>query len=285
MFTARKMVEGLYAGRHRSPRRGHSTEFYDFRAYRPGDDPRRVDWKVFGRTDRLYVRRFRHDAELVVHLLVDTSASMDYAWPSRSTDKSLVACRLAAALGLLAVRQSDRFSLSFIAGDCTPVLPVGNGHEHLARLVDSLEQAAFTGTTDARSALNEAHLQRRSSAAGRGLVVLISDMLGRASQWLNGLGAFVADRYDVMALQVLTPNELDLRGVGGARLVDAESRHSVRTYGPQVRQAYTRSMARHIEALRAGLASHGADHLLVRTDRPAIEALRACVVARGARPN
>jgi len=79
LLTARRMVDGLYAGRHRSPRRGQSAEFYDFRPYSPGDEPRRVDWKLFGRTDRLYVRRFRHDAELAVHLLLDRSSSTDFA--------------------------------------------------------------------------------------------------------------------------------------------------------------------------------------------------------------
>ena len=238
-FTARRMVEGLYAGRHRSPRRGHSTEFYDFRAYLPGDEPRRVDWKLYGRTDRLYIRRFRHDADLAMHLIVDRSRSMDFSAlrPGPVPTKLDYARQVAAALAYLAVQQQDRVSLTFIADAADPALPLGGTFAHLRAVIEALERVGPGGRTEPAAALHEAHARlaraggARASRSGRGLVILISDLLRDPAAWLSGLGPFCHDAFDVAVLHVLAPDELDLGKLGAAELVDAETGRRARTVG------------------------------------------------------
>ncbi len=287
MFVARRLVEGVYAGRHRSPRRGHSTEFHDYRPYTEGDEPRRVDWKAFGRSDRLYVRRYRHDAQLDMHLLLDRSASMDFAGLGRDgrpaggqVSKWTLARQLAAAMAMLAARQADRVSLTVFDYRARPVAPAGGTWGHLQRLIGELQTLSPGDRSQPVPALRQAHAaiaQRR-----RGMVVLIGDLLEEAGDWLRALDPFIHDRFDIVVFHVLSPQELDLHEVGGVRLVDLETRQSVRTFGPSIRQDYRRRMARHIDTLRRGLAAHGADYQLMTTAAPPVEALRRFVVRRQA---
>lgn len=282
MFVAHRLVEGLYAGRHRSPRRGHSTEFYDFRPYLPGDEPQRVDWKLFGRTDRLYVRRFRHESELNIHLLLDRSASMDFAGLGRrqNVSKWTYARQLAAAIAFLAVRQQDRVGLLMFDEAGEAVLPAGGGPEHLRQIIKALESAEPGGRTDPQQALQQAHAAIRGGRGGRGMLVVISDMLEPAGAWCSAFAPFVHDRFDLLALQILHPQELDLRGVGGARLVDRETHQSLRLFGPRLSADYGRRMRLHLDRLRRGLARQGVDHQMMLTSRPPLEALGRFVAGR-----
>ncbi len=289
MFVARRMVEGLFAGRHRSPRRGHSTEFYDYRPYFPGDEARRIDWRLWARTDRLFVRRYRHDAELTIHLLVDRSASMDFArlrtteQPRRTVGevtKFDYARRLAAALAFLAVRQADRVGLTWVDERAEPVVSPGGSWGTLRRIMAELEAGRCAGRTDPVGFLTGACRAARANVAGRGLVVLISDMLDPPADWLRGLSPWLHGRFDIVALQVLTPTELDLGRMGSMRLVDAETRQSIRTGGPDLRRRYHRAMAEHVEQMRRALGRHGMDHQLWTTATPPIEALRGYVARR-----
>src|SRR5690606_15362353 len=132
MFVARRLVDGLYAGRHLSPQVGMGQDFHDYRPYAPGDDLADLDWKLLGRTDRLYVRRYHRQTDLPVHLMVDASASMHFAGlaktgqplsAERSPTKYRMACLLAAAVAFLVTRQSERVGLGIFAGEPLPHLP------------------------------------------------------------------------------------------------------------------------------------------------------------------
>ena len=282
LLTARRMVDGLYAGRHRSSRRGQSTEFDDFRPYSPGDEPRKVDWKLFGRTDRLYVRRYRHDAQLSVHLIVDRSKSMDFAdlaTDDRKPTKLHHARLLAASLAYLAVRQSDRVSLTFIDESAESAAPLGGTQQHLRTLIERLETVSPRGRTQPVDALDLAHrrIARQATSGGHGLVIVISDLLTRPNDWLTGLGRFARDRYDVVAIHTLTPAELDLGAIGAKQLVDAETGRRIRTAGANTRAAYRHAINRHINALRRGLTAHRIDYQLARTDESVVETLVRCL--------
>jgi uncharacterized protein (DUF58 family) len=282
LLTARRMVDGLYAGRHRSSRRGQSTEFDDFRPYSPGDEPRKVDWKLFGRTDRLYVRRYRHDAQLSVHLIVDRSKSMDFAGlaaDDRGPTKLHHARLLAASLAYLAVRQSDRVSLTFVDESAESAAPLGGTQQHLRTLTAQLETVTPRGRTQPADALALGHRQiaQQATSGGHGLVIVISDLLTSPSDWLTGLGRFARDRYDVVALHTLTPAELDLGAIGARQLIDAETGRRVRTAGVNTRAAYRNAINRHINALRRGLASHRIDYQLARTDEAVVDTLVRCL--------
>lgn len=293
MFTARRLVGGLYAGAHASPRRGPGVEFHDYRAYIAGDDPATVDWKLFGRTDRHYVRRHQRDADLHLYLMVDVSASMNFAGldrrgrplaPADAMTKLEYARRLAAAIAMLTVRQSDRVGLGLFDAALREHLPMGGTWGHLQRVVSALEAAQpGLGPGDIGASLAQALplLRRRS------LVVLVSDVLdepGGPGGLFEGLARVRHRRGDAAVFQVLSPQELDLQTLGPSRLrlVDTETRDQVATHVPAVAQRYAQLMHRHVGALRRGCAARGADHQLLTTTRPVVESLRRYLASRGA---
>ncbi|MFA9479957.1 DUF58 domain-containing protein [Phycisphaerales bacterium AB-hyl4] len=289
LFTAKTLVDGLYAGGHASPRHGAGMEFHDYRPYVPGDDLSAVDWKLFGRTDRYYLRRDRRYSDLHVQLLVDVSASMDFAaldgpTPDRPT-KLAVAKQLAAAIAFLTIRQGDRVGLALGGQRLREAMPVRNSWPHLQQLCATLEQATVnTGAGDVGACLRQLHAMRQR----RGLVVLLSDLLDEPGPMLDGLQRLRHDRFEVIVLQVLSPNELHLSqaGVGWRRLVDAESsrRADVRLSGAGAKAEveYDRRMASHLAALRTACLSRGAAYQLVRTDQPALMSLRQYLARRSA---
>ncbi len=275
MLEARRVVEGLYAGGHASPWRGAGHEFHDYRPFVAGDR-REIDWKVWGRTDRLYVKRFRRRTDLHVTLLLDSTASMHFAGLGQRADgptKLAYARTLAAALAMVAIRQGDRAALSVLTDRVTLHVPAGGAWAHLQRVTAALESVRpGVGPMDLAAALRHAHaLEKR-----RGLIVLLSDLLDPPGPLLDGLTRFRHDGFDTAVLQVLTPEELDVAAAGDHRLklVDLETRHTVSSALREVGGRYRELMGRHIEAIRRGCAGLGADHVLVRTDASATVTLR-----------
>ena len=290
-LTARRLVEGLYGGAHASLHRGPGVEFHDYRSYCPGDDPRKLDWRLFGRTDRLYVRRDRWFTDLHAYVMVDCTASMgfsaigDGAVSGSSTaavSKLRCAATLAAAIAFLAVRQSDRVGLGLFSNRLHQHLPIGGTWPGLLRCCHALEQAEpIPGPGDVGASLRQAHgLLKR-----RGLVVLISDLLDDP----NGPGGLFDamdllrhDHFELIVFQILTPQELDLGRIGTSRLqlVDAETRRQVPTDVAHVRGRYAKLMQRHVETLRHGCVARGADHQLIGTGEPLMPALRRYLMRR-----
>ncbi|MEX0653102.1 MAG: DUF58 domain-containing protein [Phycisphaeraceae bacterium] len=287
LFTAKTLVDGLYAGGHASPRHGPGLEFHDYRPYTPGDDLAAVDWKLFGRTDRYYLRRYQRYSDLSAQLLVDVSASMAFASLAGASDgrpsKLTVAKELAAAIAFLTIRQGDRVGLALGDRQLRDVQGVQGGWPHLQRLCAALEraEAGEAGTTgDLGACLRQVQALRRRS---RGLVVLISDLLDAPGPVLDGIARLRHERFEVIVLQVLSPDELNLShaGAGWRRLVDAESSQAVDVRLAGSAAAYNRRMADHLTAVRRGCQGRGADHQLVRTDRPVLESLRQYLAHRG----
>lgn len=278
-LEAGRVVEGLYAGGHLSPWRGSGDEFHDYRPYLPGDDPQQIDWKLWGRTDRRYVKRHRQRGDLEVMLVVDASASMGFAGlpGGRSTVMRLsklgLAQRLAATVAWLAVRQGDRVGLAVVDRRVHAHLPVGGAWVHLQRLVATLDTAKpGVGPSDIGQGLRHSHALARR----RGLVVVLSDLLDDREAVLSSLARFHHDGFAVAVLQVLTPDELDLRGRPGRRwhLVDLETRRGVSTAVDEIGDRYRQLMLAHIAALHAGCSGLGIYHAVARTDEPVPAVLR-----------
>ena len=139
LVFAKAIVEGYFVGRHKSPYRGSTAEFADYKEYVAGDDISRLDWRVYGRTRRLYVRRFEEETDMIAYLLVDTSASMRYAGEKRQS-KYLLAARIAAALSYLMLSQGDKAALALFAQSVTQYVPPAGTRRHLHRLVTELER-------------------------------------------------------------------------------------------------------------------------------------------------
>ncbi len=287
IFVARRLVEGLWAGRHPSVSRGAGLEFHDYRAYAPGDSLADLDWKVYGRTDRLYLRRHRQQTDLKLHLAVDATASMDFAGlnanaggadgDSPAATKFRYAQSLAAALALLAIRQSDRAGLSLFSNRVLTHLPGGGGGgggwAHLQRLCAALEKTdPQPGLGNLSASLQQIHalLPKRS------LLVLISDLLDDPAALFQSLSRFRHDGAEVIIFQVLHPQELSLSGLAETRLrvVDAETGQQLATDLAQVQQGHVAAMQHHLRIIRQGCAARQVDYNLLTTDMSIASALR-----------
>jgi len=270
---ARTLVEGLTQGRHATPQRGGSTEFFDYRMYVAGDDVRRVDWKLFGRTDRLYVRRHRQFADLTVQLIVDCSASMGFAGSIGRLSKYRYASMLAAALAMIVIRQGDRAALALAGETLAGALPAGGTLEHLHRIIHRIEAEPPAGETGLVACLSAA----QQLITRRRLVVILSDFLVEPAELKRSLYPLAHQGCEVIAIQILTPEEIDLRGLGGGRFIDDETGLSVRSHAPTMARDYERLIREHVATLRRDFTTRGMRFLTaVTTDSP-LETLRSAL--------
>ena len=271
-FVARQVVEGFIAGLHRSPHRGFSVEFAEHRMYQPGDDLRYIDWRMYGRSDRYYIKQFEEETNLRSYLLVDASASM--AWTSAEgvlPTKLWYAKQLAASLALMLVRQGDAVGLlAFDSAIRSHVAPRG-GRRHWHELLRTLEPVTASGRTDAGSALRDLAGRLRR----RGLVILISDLLIDPDATRLALRFLRHRGHEVLVFHLLDPGERELPGVGEVRFVDPETDEELPVSAADVRQEYREAVEHALAEWRRELAPQGIDYVLVGTDEPMAHALRA----------
>lgn len=292
-FAPRRRIEGLYAGRHATPLRGQSIEFRDYRQYMPGDDVGSIDWKVYGRSDRLYIRLFEHQAEMTVHLLVDASASMGYhglttrAAPIQKRKRRKPAeypeprkydqaCFLAASLGFVLARQHDRFSFCLAQKGLASSHPAGNTLRHLAAVLETMEQSDTLG----ESALPSAIRSMAATASRRDLLIVLSDLLDDPPAIQQALSAWQHRGGEVILFQVLHPHELHLPDMDYGVFIDSETRSTVRLNVPDIRETYDRRMQEFLESWRKASAARGIDYNLVTTADPYHTALEKYLVHR-----
>ncbi|MGH7459008.1 MAG: DUF58 domain-containing protein [Longimicrobiaceae bacterium] len=277
-IIARRVVGGFVAGRHRSPHRGSGEEFARHRPYQQGDDLRYLDWKLYGRTDRLYAREFREESNLRAYLVLDGSRSMAYAGRSGLT-KHRYAVLLAAVLGHLMLASSDAVGLATFGGGDRLLLPPRNRKGHLHDLLLQLERLSTDGAGGASRVLDRVgeRLPRR------GRVILISDLLepDDGDFLLSAVGRLRARGDEVMVMRILTPAELGDEPPGAGRFFDPESPEQEIPAVPEKDQGYTRRLGRYYARLAAGLRDRGAEYLPLTTRDPLERALAVWVAARG----
>ena len=271
-FVARQVVEGFIAGLHRSPHRGFSVEFAEHRMYQPGDDLRYIDWRMYGRSDRYYIKQFEEETNLRGYLLVDVSASM--AWtsaPGTLPPKLWYAKQLAACLSLMLVRQGDAVGMmAFDAALRSHVAPRG-GRRHWHELLRAVIPLEAAGTTDPGSALRDlaARLRRR------GLVVLISDLLVDPETTRLALRFLRHRGHEVLVFHLLDPGERELPAMGEARFVDPETDEELPVSVADMRREYREAVEHALAEWRRELAPQSIDYVVVGTDEPLANALRA----------
>lgn len=276
-LRARAMVEGYYSGRHRSHFRGASIEFADHRAYSHGDELRHLDWRLYGRSDRFFVKQFEAETSLSVWLAVDSSASMGY--PEGAVTKLDCACYLAAGLAWLAWRQRDAVGLSLFDDAIHDQLPPLTRRGHLQGVFDRLEGARPGGET----ALSQALVQLGGSIRRRGLIVLISDLLDEPEAILRALATLRRRGHDLIVLQVLHRSEIELGLHGPALVEDMETGERLATDAEQVREQYQAAIRSHVDCLHDGCVGRGMDHELFVTDMPLGRALSTYLARRNSR--
>ena len=272
-LLARSPMEGTVSGHHKSPHRGSSVEFAEYRNYAPGDDIRRLDWRVFARSDRFYLKEFEAETNLRCYLVIDSSGSMKFGAP---TSKLHYAKRLAATLAYLAAHQGDAVGLS-CAGEKTPVeIPPRRNPAHLKVVIDTLEQIEARGETGLIGALHElAEKVRR-----RALVIVISDFFCELEPLLQCFQHLRFQKHDLALFQMLDRAELDFRFDRPIRFVDLESSFSVVTEPATIRDEYLRQLNLFLEQLRAGCHEFGADYRQVVTDQDCEKVIAEFLIQR-----
>ncbi|MEA3209614.1 MAG: hypothetical protein QOE70_2671 [Chthoniobacter sp.] len=276
LVFAKATVEGYYAGKHKSPYRGSAAEFADYKEYVPGDDVARLDWRVYGRTRRLYIRQFEEETDMTVYLLVDTSGSMRYAGEKRQS-KFFLAAKIAAALAYLMMAQADKAALVLFAQTVTQFLAPGGTRRHLHRLVTELERVRPARTTGIAHAVSECVALFKK----RGRIVILSDFIDDQATLFDALAQFVHRKYEILLLQVTDPDELNLPAFNAAKFVDLETAETVQVDPEEIRAAYQQRVRQAIDDLACEADLRQIQHRLIDTHRPYLDAIEAYLGFRG----
>lgn len=276
-LVAKTVVEGFIAGLHRSPDFGFSQEFAEYRAYTPGDDLRYVDWNVFARTERCYLKRYRGETNTALTVLLDASASMGFG--SHRVNKLDYARFLAASLFYLASRQRDAAGLIVFDDEVRDVVAPSSRHGQLSRLLHALERVAANRRTDyARPFLHLLdHLHRR------GIVAVISDFYAPPAEIVRTVAPVRFRGSELILFHVLDPEELRPEFGEPVLLVDAETRQRMEVTPEYARRDYRARMEDHVDELRERAKQAGLDYFLVETARPLDAALRQYLSVREGR--
>lgn len=263
-LRARHIVEGYVAGLHRSPYHGFSIEFAEHREYVPGDDLRYLDWKVLARTDKLSLKRYEDETNLIAYLVLDVSESMQYQGPTAAMSKLAYAQCLAASLAWLILRQQDAVSLATFDEQVQAFLRPASHPAHLQQVVDVMEGAESRGKTSMGPVFHE--LAERFSK--RGVVVVLSDLFGDPADIVAGLKHFRHRQHDVIVLHMLDPAELDFPFEQPTLFRGLEQLPEVVADPRALRRAYLEEFERYLAQVAQQCRAAGLDYQQVRTDTP-----------------
>lgn len=269
-IVAQGVVEGYLAGLHRSPFRGFSVEFTEHRAYQPGDEPRYLDWRMLARSDRLFVKQFEEETNLRAMILLDASRSMGWRGAENRLTKLDYAQRLAAAVGLILLRQRDATGLITFDEAVREIVPARVKAGQWRRLVHGIVGTAGGSGTAAEAALR----QVTSLLVRRGLVVLLSDLLFDRDLALTALRYLRHRGHQVVVFHLMDPAERELSGPPEARFKDPETSASLVVRPRELARAYRETVRREIAAWRGACRRHGIAYHDVTTDQPFGLALR-----------
>ena len=271
---ARHPMLGSVAGMHKSPHRGSSVEFAEYRKYVPGDDPRRLDWRAYARTDRFYVKEFEADTNLRLCLVVDTSGSMNYG--EKGATKVDHARKMAGALAWIAARQGDAVGLTTASETLRQEIPARRNAAHLRFVLDALgglEPSGETGLADALHAVAEKNAQRA-------MVVVFSDLFVEPEGLRRAFQHLRFRRHDVAVFHLLGQDELKLDFERPIRFVDLEGGPAVLADPAQIRLQYEETVASYFESLDQAIKDAVVDYHRVRLDEAYDEVLARFLVGR-----
>ncbi len=262
-LRARLVVEGFIAGLHRSPYHGFSVEFAEHRPYMPGDEIRHVDWKVYGRTDRFYIKQYEEETNLKAYLILDTSKSMSYASPGQMS-KLEYASYLAASLAYMMVKQQDAVGLATFDESVRTFLPPHATRPYLKQLLLTLQQlTGGNGTAAARSLHSVAERVRR-----RGLVIILSDLLDNPDEIIAAFKHFRHRKNEVIVMHILDPLERSFAFDQDATFRDLETAEMLATQPWHIRTGYREAMGEFIERYKRECREHHIDYVLLDTQTP-----------------
>lgn len=276
-LVARTVVDGFVSGLHRSPDFGFSQEFAEYRPYTPGDDPRHVDWNVFARTERTYLKRYHGETNTLLTILLDASASMRYSTTTLS--KLDYARFLGASLAYLANQQRDAFGLLIFDEDVREYVPASSRFGQLPKLLHVMDRASEGTQTDYEAPL----LHFRQFARRRGIVAILSDFYTDPAALVRLVEPLRYRGNDVVLFHILDPKEINPVFKGAQLFVDMETDRRLEVSTDYLRGPYKQRMTAHLAAMSAECRRAGLDYMLMPTDKPLDAGLREYLTIRQGR--
>ena len=275
---ARQVVEGFCSGLHKSPHKGFSVEFKEHRQYVPGDEIRSIDWKLYGKTDRLYIREYEEETNLRCTILLDSSGSMAYRGSrSNGISKHDYAVKTAACLTHLLLQQQDSVGLVTFDTEVRSYIPPRARPRHLRAIISELTQQKPEHETE----LGDVFHQMVAKLHRRGLLVIISDLFGDVDQLMKSLAHFRHANHEIIIFQIWDPDELDFpfrQWIQFASLEQSSNRHLVDP--AQIRRAYLEKLEQFRDQLTKGCNRHRINLVPMTTDQPCSDALAAFLAMR-----
>jgi len=277
-LKARRVVEGFLSGMHRSPYFGQSIEFLQHRQYTRGDEIRHIDWKVYARQDRLHIKQYEEETNLRLTLLVDRSASMAYG--EGELNKFDYSASIAACLGYLALRQKDATGLYTFDTDVRGIVPAKSNQQQLPRILSMLDSVGADGRTD----LTRVAKQVAQEIPRRGLVIIISDLLG-VDNLMDGLRVLRQRGHDVALFHVLHDDEMDFQFNGATRFEGLETEDFLNCNPRALREGYLEALDEFLNNTRRACGRLSIEYMQVRTSEPLDAVLAKFLATRQLLPN
>lgn len=276
-LVAKTVVDGFVAGLHRSPDFGFSQEFAEYRAYTPGDDLRHVDWNVFARTERAYLKRYRGETNSQLTMMLDASASMNYS--SHGVTKLDYSRFLTVSIAYLANQQRDAAGVIIFDDDVNNYVPPSTRQGQFMRVAHAIEHAEPGTRTDfAKPFIHFQQFHRR-----RGIVVAVSDFYEEPETVIQAIRPLRFNGNEVILFHVLDPEEIQPKLKDPVLMVDMETDDAIEVSPDYAKHEYRAKVDAHIDALRTKAKASGMDYFLLQTDRPLDEALREYLAIRQGR--
>lgn len=273
---AHRIVEGYVSGSHRSPYHGFSIEFAEHRQYSPGDDLRYVDWKVFGKTDKFYLKQYEEETNLICYLVLDTSESMQYKGHDSALSKLEYAQRIVAAISYLVIKQQDNVGLITFDESIRQSVRPGGTASHWKELLGVMQQSEAHRKTATGAIFHELAGRLKK----RGLIIVLSDLFDDVGPMIAGLKHLRHRRHDVVVMQTLDADELDFPFRQTTMFQGLEGMADVLADPVSLRKAYLQQFNEFQQSVRRGCRECGLDYVLMRTDRPLDVALSSYLAAR-----
>ena len=274
-LRARLVVEGFMVGLHKSPYHGFSVEFSQHRPYMQGDNLKDIDWKIYAKTEKYFIKQYEEETNLKAYIILDTSASMKFA-SEGNVSKLQYASTLSAALGYLIMRQQDAVGLTLYADKIKSYLPPKASRPYLQEILKTLGKTAASDTTNTANCLNSIAEKIRR----RGLVIIISDLFDDLDSVLTAIKHFSYQKNEVIVFQILDPFERSFAFGKDAIFKDMETEEEITTQPYQIQKAYKEAMNSFVNSIKRECLNSNVDYNLIETSQPFDKALFSYIQKR-----
>ena len=268
LVFAKSIVDGYFSGRHRAVSYGNSAQFKDYKAYQPGDELSKIDWRLYGKSRKLFTKRFDNETDMVIYLMVDMSASMGYG---DAVTKDLLAGRIAATLAYLMINQGDKVSLILFDEKVNNYISPGGTRVHLYNMVTALEESKPAMKTDVCSALNECQGLMKK----RGRLIVLSDFWGADSRLFDALSQFLHRKFEILLMHVFDEDEMSLPQYDNVRFIDMETGEEIQVEPDEIRAQYKKNMQSFLDGLAQNSEARKIHYNLISTKKPYLEAIES----------